>query len=84
MHLLPNGNAFFNANGQSFNPFGQSIGEANWEFLATFDPKTNTWTRLGAREHGDAAGARLPRLDVVDDAAARARAPTAPTRRRAS
>ncbi len=47
MHLLPNGHAFFNADGQSFNPFGQSVGEANWEFLATLDPKTSTWTQLG-------------------------------------
>lgn len=47
MHLLPNGNAFFNANGQSFNPFGQSVGEANWEFLATLDPKKGTWRKHG-------------------------------------
>lgn len=47
MHLLPNGRAFYNAAGQSFNPFGQSYGELNWEQLATLDPKTNQWTSLG-------------------------------------
>ena len=47
MHLLPNGHAFFNGSGQSFNPFGQSMGEANWEFLATLDPKSGKWTQLG-------------------------------------
>ncbi len=47
MHLLPNGHAFFNGSGQSFNPFGQSTGEANWEYLATLDPKSNKWKQLG-------------------------------------
>ncbi len=47
MHLLPDGHAFFNANGQDFNPFGQSVGELNWEQLASLDPKTNTWKNLG-------------------------------------
>ncbi len=47
MHLLPDGHAFFNADGQDFNPFGQSVGEANWEQLAALDPKTNKWTSLG-------------------------------------
>lgn len=47
MHLLPNGNAFYNAAGQVFNPFGQSTGEANWNFLASFDPKAGKWTQHG-------------------------------------
>jgi hypothetical protein len=47
MHLLPDGHAFFNAGGQDFNPFGQSVGELNWMDLASFDPKTNRWTKLG-------------------------------------
>jgi Domain of unknown function (DUF1929) len=47
MHLLPNGHVFYNASGQVFNPFGQSTGQANWNQLASFDPKAGTWTRHG-------------------------------------
>ena len=39
MHLLPNGNVFYNAAGQAFNPSGQSYGEALWNIAATYDPK---------------------------------------------
>ncbi|WP_354701542.1 hypothetical protein DSM112329_01861 [Paraconexibacter sp. AEG42_29] len=46
MHLLPNGRMFYNAAGQAFNPFGQSVGETNWNEVATFDPKTATWKKL--------------------------------------
>jgi len=47
MHLLPNGNAFYNASGQVFNPFGQSTGQANWNFYASFDPKAGKWNQHG-------------------------------------
>ena len=47
VHLLPDGKVFYNAAGQDFNPFGQSYGEAIWMNLATFDPKSETWTDLG-------------------------------------
>ncbi len=47
MHLLPDGHLFFNAAGQDFNPFGQSVGEVNWNYLASLDPKSSTWTKLG-------------------------------------
>ncbi len=52
MHLLPNGNMFFNSNGQDFNPFGQSTGEAIWNNLASFNPDTKTWTDLGLANRG--------------------------------
>ena len=38
MHLLPNGHVFYNANGQSFNPFGQSYDEALWNVAASLRP----------------------------------------------
>ncbi|CAA9217709.1 MAG: hypothetical protein AVDCRST_MAG54-412 [uncultured Actinomycetospora sp.] len=47
MHLLPNGNAFYNASGQVFNPFGQSTGQNDWNFYASFDPKAGRWSRHG-------------------------------------
>jgi hypothetical protein len=47
LHLLPNGDVFYAANGQVFNPNGQSYDEALWNIAASFDPKTNTWTDLG-------------------------------------
>jgi len=47
MHLLPDGHVFYNAAGQDFNPFGQSLGELGWFELASFDPANGTWTNLG-------------------------------------
>ncbi len=52
MHLLPNGNIFYNANGQVFNPFGQSTGELTWNNLASFNPDSKTWTDLGLANQG--------------------------------
>ncbi len=47
MHLLPNGQTFFNTNGQTFNPFGQAYDSALWNIATVFDPNTNTWNDLG-------------------------------------
>lgn len=47
MHLLPNGDVFYNAAGQVFNPAGQSYDEALWNVTSVFDPETNTWTDVG-------------------------------------
>lgn len=47
LHLLPNGKVFYNANGQAFNPFGQSYDEAFWNIASTYDPKTKSWSDLG-------------------------------------
>ncbi|MEO6206175.1 MAG: galactose oxidase-like domain-containing protein [Mycobacteriales bacterium] len=50
MHLLPNGNAYYDAAGQTFNPSGQSYDEATWNMAASFNPATNRWTDLGLPE----------------------------------
>lgn len=47
LHLLPNGKVFYNTNGQSFNPFGQSYDEVLWNLASTYDPKTKSWKDLG-------------------------------------
>jgi hypothetical protein len=47
LHLLPDGKVFYNAAGQSFNPAGQSYGEALWNEAAVYDPSNQTWTNLG-------------------------------------
>ena len=47
MHLLPNGDVFYAASGQVFNPNGQSYDEALWNIAASYDPKTKSWTDLG-------------------------------------
>ena len=47
LHLLSNGQVYFGAAGQSFNPFGQSYDEALWNLAATYDPKSKTWSDLG-------------------------------------
>ena len=47
LHLLPNGDVFYAAGGQVFNPNGQSYDEALWNIAASYDPKTKSWTDLG-------------------------------------
>jgi len=47
VHLLPDGNVFFNAAGQAFNPFGQSVGEAGWMNAAYYNTRSHNWTNLG-------------------------------------
>ena len=47
LHLLPNGHVYYNAAGQSFNPFGQSYDEALWNIAASYDPATGRWKDLG-------------------------------------
>src|SRR4051794_28289529 len=47
LHVLPDGKVFYNAAGQSFNPAGQSYGEATWNEAAVYDPASQSWTDLG-------------------------------------
>ncbi len=47
MHLLPNGHVYYNAGGQSFNPFGQAYDQALWNIVSAYNPETRTWTDLG-------------------------------------
>ncbi len=57
LHLLANGRVFYDAAGQDFNPFGQSIGELDWMYLAsnvrpgsTFGIRLARAAREGCRE----------------------------------
>src|SRR4051794_34336694 len=47
LSLLPNGHVYYNAAGQSFNPFGQSYDEVLWNEAASYDPATKKWKDLG-------------------------------------
>lgn len=47
LHLLPNGDVYYNSAGQNWNPFGQSYDEATWNVAATYDPKDKEWTNVG-------------------------------------
>lgn len=47
LHLLPNGQVYYNAGGQSFNPFGQAYDQALWNIVGAYDPVTRSWTDLG-------------------------------------
>ncbi len=46
LHLLPNGNVYYNAGGQSFNPAGEGYDQALWNLTAAYDPATKTWSDL--------------------------------------
>lgn len=47
LHLLPNGNVYYDAAGQAFNPAGQAYDQALWNEAAVYNPKTRTWRGLG-------------------------------------
>jgi hypothetical protein len=57
MHLLPNGRVLFNASGQSYNPQGQSLGQAGWVNLKVYDPNGKNWRDIGIPGLTDAEGA---------------------------
>jgi hypothetical protein len=64
LHLLPNGHIFYNASGQSFNPFGQAYDEALWNYQASYDPVAGTWKQLGIP--GLPSGSSVPDLATFD------------------
>jgi hypothetical protein len=47
LHLLPNGDVYYDAAGQAYNPSGQSYDEFMWNFAASYDPSKKEWTDLG-------------------------------------
>jgi hypothetical protein len=47
LHLLPNGDVFYNAAGQVYNPQGQAYDQALWNMASVYDTETATWTDLG-------------------------------------
>ncbi len=47
MHLLPNGDVFYNAAGQVYNPQGQAYDQALWNMASVYDNDTASWTDLG-------------------------------------
>jgi hypothetical protein len=47
MHLLPNGDIYYNAAGQVFNPSGQAYDEVLWNVASALDLDTMEWTDLG-------------------------------------
>lgn len=46
LHLLPDGQVFYNAGGQAFDPFGYGYDMALWNIVATYDPATRAWNDL--------------------------------------
>lgn len=47
LHLLPNGQVYYNAGGQVFNPFGQSYDQPLWNIVGAYDPAKKSWADLG-------------------------------------
>ena len=58
LHLLPDGNVYYDAGGQTFNPFGQSYDEALWDLSASYNPTTQKWTDLGVPLGASVNGAK--------------------------
>ena len=60
IHELPDGKVFYNAAGQSFNPFGQSYDEASWNIASVYNPQTQAWQDLGVPGLTDLAPGSKP------------------------
>lgn len=65
LHLLPNGNVYYDAAGQAYNPQGQAYDEALWNIAAVYDPKTNAWRDLGIPMSGLFSGFRGSTFSAV-------------------
>jgi hypothetical protein len=48
LHLLPDGNVYYDAAGQTFNPAGEGYDEAGWVNAKAYDPATQAWRNLTA------------------------------------
>jgi hypothetical protein len=46
LHLLPDGEVFYNTGGQAFDPVGYGYDMALWNVAAAYDPATHAWTDL--------------------------------------
>src|SRR5436190_21829206 len=57
LHLLPDGHVYYDAGGQVWAPFGQSIDEAFWMLTSVYNPSSKSWRYLGV----PAAVSGLPR-----------------------
>jgi hypothetical protein len=47
IHLLPDGNVYYDAAGQVMNPGGEGYGEALWHITSVYDVARKAWTDLG-------------------------------------
>jgi hypothetical protein len=47
IHLLPDGNVYYDAGGQVFNPFGEAYDEALWNIAAVYNPVKRDWRNVG-------------------------------------
>ena len=48
LHLLPDGKVYYDAAGQTFNPFGEGYDEATWVHAKIYDPTSQAWSDLPA------------------------------------
>jgi len=67
LHLLPNGRVFYNAGGQSFNPFGQAYDQNTWSMAASYDPKKEKWAGLGVPGLTDTGPGGTPGAPLTDN-----------------
>lgn len=65
MHLLPNGQVYYGAAGQAFNPFGQSYDQPLWNIASAYDPASKSWTDLGIPGLPAAFNAALPGVPTL-------------------
>lgn len=57
IHLLPNGEVMYSGTGQMWTPLGESVDQASWNVLRTFDPGAQIWRAVGMGALGGRNGA---------------------------
>ena len=71
LHLLPNGEVFYDATGQMWGPGGTTADMAEWNIQKSYNPKNNSWSNLGPAPLGARSGtfsAMLPLKTPYDKA----------------
>ncbi|HZN14756.1 MAG TPA: galactose oxidase-like domain-containing protein [Acidimicrobiales bacterium] len=46
LHLLPDGNVYYDGGGQTFNPMGEAYDEPTWNLTALYNPSSRAWRSL--------------------------------------
>src|SRR5581483_3428495 len=52
VHVLPDGNVYYDAGGQVFNPTGEAYDEAIWNLASVYDVVNKAWRDLGVPMNG--------------------------------
>lgn len=68
LHLLPDGEIFYDGAGQMWGPAGESADQLDWNFQRSYDPVAKSWRQSGIGSFGARSGAFSVMLPLRPDA----------------